>query len=108
MSLVTEFSASARRRNGKVNSLFQTLRNVLIVLWICYPIVWLFGAEAFKVISTGVETALYAILDLCAKVGFGLILTSRSQEVLAQASNSSNIMEAFHSYMESGERSFER
>jgi len=37
-ALFTEFSASARRRNGKVNRLFQTLRNILTVLRICYPI----------------------------------------------------------------------
>lgn len=46
-SLLTEYSASARRREGNVNSLFQKLRNALIVLWICYPIVWIFGAEGF-------------------------------------------------------------
>jgi len=47
------------------------------------------------------ETALYAILDLCAsaKVGFGFIVTSASQETLA-ASNNSRIMETVHSYME--------
>ncbi|MEH1839784.1 MAG: bacteriorhodopsin [Nostoc sp.] len=98
-SLLTEFSVSAKRRNGKVNKLFQTLRNVLIVLWICYPIVWIFGPEGFRAINVGVETGLYAILDLCAKVGFGFILTSASNETLAQASNSDRIMEAVHSYM---------
>lgn len=103
-SLLTEFSASAKRRNGKVNKLFQTLRNVLIVLWICYPIVWIFGPEGFRAINPGLETALYAILDLCAKVGFGFILTSASNETLAQASNSDRIMEAVHSYMQSEER----
>jgi bacteriorhodopsin len=103
-SLLTEFSASARRRNGKVNSLFLTLRNVLIVLWICYPIVWLLGAEGFRIISVGFETALYAILDLCAKVGFGWILVSASNETLAQASNSDRIMETVRSYMQSSEK----
>lgn len=102
-SLLTEFSVSAKRRNGKVNKLFQTLRNVLIVLWICYPIVWIFGPEGFRAINAGVETGLYAILDLCAKVGFGFILTSASNETLAQASNSDHIMEAVHSYMQSEE-----
>lgn len=99
-SLLTEFSASARKRNGKVNSLFQTLRNVLLVLWFCYPIVWLLGAEGFHVINTDTETALYTILDLCAKVGFGFIVVSASDQTLAQASNSKNIMETTYSYME--------
>ncbi|WP_341529402.1 bacteriorhodopsin [Nostoc sp. UHCC 0302] len=103
-SLLTEYSASAKRRNGRVNSLFQTLRNILIVLWICYPIVWILGAEGFRVISVGWETLCYAVLDLCAKVGFGFVVVSAGNETLAQASNSDRIMETTHSYMQSEER----
>ncbi len=99
-ALLTEFSATARRRNGKINRLFQRLRNILIVLWFCYPIVWMLGAEGFRVLSVEAETACYAILDLCAKVGFGFVLTSASQDVLALASNSERILETAHSYME--------
>lgn len=104
-SLMTEFTASAAKRNVKVDNLFTTLRNVLIVLWCGYPIVWILGAEGFRVINTGFETALYAILDLSAKVGFGLIL-NRDSQVLAQATTT--MMEAVHSYMESGNRSSSR
>jgi bacteriorhodopsin len=107
-SLLTEFSANAHRRNGKVNSLFSTLRNILIVLWFCYPIVWLLGPEGFYVIGASVETIIYAILDLCAKVGFGLILSFAGRDVLAQASNTSNIRETAHAYMESERRSYYR
>lgn len=99
-ALFTEFASTARRRNGKVNQLFMTLRNILVVLWFCYPIVWILGPEGSHTLSLGVETALYAILDISAKVGFGLVLTSTSLDVLAQASNSNRIMEAVHSYME--------
>lgn len=99
-ALLTEFSATARRRNGKINRLFQKLKNTLIVLWFVYPIVWILGAEGFRMLSVETETAAYAILDVCAKVGFGLILTSTSQDVLAQASNSDRILETAHSYME--------
>jgi bacteriorhodopsin len=99
-ALLTEFSVTARRRNGKINRLFQKLRNILIVLWIGYPIVWILGAEGFRVLNVEVETACYAILDLCAKVGFGFILTSVGQDVLGMASNSERILETAHSYME--------
>lgn len=61
------------------------------------PNVWRFGAEGFKVRSTGVETALYAILYLCAKLDFDFIVTPASQETLEYASNSSRIMETVHS-----------
>lgn len=99
-ALLTEFSVTARHRNGKINRLFQKLRNTLIVLWFGYPIVWILGAEGFRVLSVDVETACYAILDLCAKVGFGFILTSASMDVLAQASNSERLRETAHSYIE--------
>lgn len=99
-ALVTEYAATARRRNGKVNKLFKTMRNILIVLWFGYPILWILGPEAFNIVPLGVETAIYAILDLCAKVGFGLIVTSTDKRVLAEASNPERIMEAVHSYME--------
>jgi len=99
-ALLTEFTNSAARRNFKINQLFTTLRNVLIVLWIGYPIVWMLGHTALRVISTGTEVLLYTILDLAAKVGFGFILTSAAPDVLAQASNSSSIKEAVESYMQ--------
>lgn len=108
VSLLSEFTACAARRNHKVNNLFNTLRNVLIVLWFCYPIVWIFGAEGFKYIPTGTETALYAILDLCAKVGFGFIVNSAHSDTLAEASNTHSFMEAVHSYMGKGSRERER
>ncbi len=85
-ALLTEFSVAAHRRNGKINRLFQKLRNTLIVLWFCYPIVWILGEEGLGIVNVAVETACYAILDLCAKVGYGFILTSTSLDVLAQAS----------------------
>ncbi|HEY9622366.1 MAG TPA: bacteriorhodopsin [Crinalium sp.] len=99
-ALFTEFAATARHRNGKINRLFLGLRNILVVLWFVYPIVWILGAEGFRVLSTEVETACYAILDLCAKVGYGFVLTSTSQDVLALASNSDRIIETAHAYME--------
>ncbi len=99
-ALMTEYSATARRRNGKINQLFQKLRNTLIGLWFIYPIVWILGAEGFRVLNVETETACYAILDVLAKVGFGLILTSASQDVLAQASNSERILETAHSYID--------
>lgn len=101
--LFTEYAATARRRNGRINNLFQKLRNMLVVLWFLYPIVWILGPEGARVISTGVETGCYAILDLCAKVAYGFILTSASQDLLARAASSEKHMETAHAYME-GER----
>jgi bacteriorhodopsin len=99
-ALLTEFSVTARRRNGKINRLFQKLRNGLIVLWFIYPIVWILGAEGFRVLNVETETAFYAILDICAKVVYGFVLTSTSLDVLAEASNSDRVLETAHSYIE--------
>ena len=44
-ALLTEYSGTVRKRNDKVYKLFSQLLNLLIVLWIIYPINWLFGGE---------------------------------------------------------------
>lgn len=59
-----------------------------------------FNTSGFKLINTSSETAIYAVIDILAKVGFGIIL-NRSPQVLAEASSS--MMEAVHSYTLSGE-----
>lgn len=98
-SLLSEFTASARRRNGQINRLFIKLRNILMGLWIGYPIVWILGAEGIHVINVGAETLLYAVLDVSAKVGFGLVLSTAAESVLSQASR--GVEETAHSYMAS-------
>ena len=72
----TRLMAGARQRDPQVTRLFSTLAGILIVLWICYPIVWGLGQEGFGVISPFWEAILYGILDVCAKVGFGFVLLS--------------------------------
>ncbi len=102
--LLTKFSDSARRRNSRINNLFQTLRNALIILWVCYPIGSIIGPEGFRLIDIGFQTALYTILDLFAKVGFGLIVISASDETLAQAGKNSPTIEKVHKYIGTGTR----
>jgi bacteriorhodopsin len=55
---------------------FNTLKNMLAVLWLAYPVVWLVGTEGLSVLGLGPETVLYGILDVLAKVGFGYILVN--------------------------------
>jgi bacteriorhodopsin len=83
--LVGELSAAARRRTGDVIDLFTTLRNLTIGLWVLYPVVWLLGTEStLGLLPLYWETAAFMVLDLSAKVGFGIILL-RSRSVLEQA-----------------------
>ena len=99
-ALFSEYSATARQRDEKVSNLFSTLRNLLVALWICYPIVWILGAQGIDIINTAWEAFFYMVLDLTAKVVFGLILTSASATTLAKASNSERMMQAAESYIQ--------
>lgn len=98
-ALFTEFSDTARLRDGKVKQLFLRLRNILTVLWFGYPIVWLLGTEGLQTINVGFETACYAILDLCAKVGFGLVLVSAGRDVLSEASSGERRQQVAEAYL---------
>jgi bacteriorhodopsin len=68
-----------------VASEFSTLRNLLVGLWCVYPVLWLVGPEGLGVVPLGVETVVYAALDLTAKVGFGYLLL-RSTDALDASS----------------------
>jgi bacteriorhodopsin len=75
--ILVRLTPEAARRRDDVRQLYRMLSMTLIVLWFCYPIVWVLGSEGFGVISVLAETILYAILDILAKVGYGFILLSR-------------------------------
>lgn len=83
--LVGSLSERARQKSGEVASLFGTLRNLTIVLWLLYPVVWILGTEGtIGVLPLYWETAAFMVLDLSAKVGFGVILL-RSRSALEAA-----------------------
>lgn len=74
----------AGRLGGQARSTFTTLRNVVLVLWLAYPVWWIVGTEGLGVVGLGIETAGFMVLDVTAKIGFGIILLS-SREALDQA-----------------------
>jgi bacteriorhodopsin len=74
----------AQRLGGQARSTFTTLRNVVLVLWLVYPVWWIVGTEGLGVLGLGIETAGFMVLDVTAKIGFGIILLS-SREALDQA-----------------------
>jgi bacteriorhodopsin len=86
--LVSRLSAQAAQQSGDVASLFSTLRNVIILLWTAYPIVWIVGTEGLGLIGLYPETAAFMVLDVTAKVGFGFLLL-RSRSVLDQVTSGS-------------------
>ncbi|PSP57642.1 rhodopsin [Halobacteriales archaeon QS_4_66_20] len=64
---------------------FKRLRNLILVAWLVYPAWWIVGTEGLGVISLNVETAGFMVLDITAKVGFGLILLSSRKALDAAA-----------------------
>ena len=74
----TRLFAEAASRPASVQSAFRTLALLTIILWSCYPIVWLLGSSGFGAASSTVEVFLFLILDFLSKIGFGyLLLTNR-------------------------------
>ena len=86
-ALFSEYSTVARQRDPKISKLFYTLRNILLVIWTGYPIVWILAAKGIGVINGAWSAFLYMVLDLTAKGSFGLVLTNASSTTLAKASN---------------------
>jgi bacteriorhodopsin len=73
--------------SGATESTFTTLRNLVVGIWVLYPAWWIIGTEGLSVVGLGIETAGFMVLDLTAKVGFGIILL-RSHDVLDEAAPS--------------------
>lgn len=54
---------------------------MIVVLWTLYPVWWIVGSEGLGLVDLYIETAGFMVLDLTAKVGFGIVLL-RSHSVL--------------------------
>ncbi|MEF8883028.1 MAG: bacteriorhodopsin [Halapricum sp.] len=80
-------SERAAQLSGQTKSTFNTLRYMIVVLWFIYPIWWLIGTEGLGVVGLPIETAGFMVLDLTAKVGFGIVLLA-SHSVLDDAGTS--------------------
>jgi len=84
--LVQMLSAAAATQTDSVRSLANTLKNALVVLWLAYPIVWIIGTEGALgdpgFVGLYTETAMFMVLDLTAKVGYGAYLLSNHDVLL--------------------------
>lgn len=78
--LVSPYRLEAERNYPRAKKAFRKLLTIHLLLWTGYPIVWILAASGIDVLSRGLETMFYTILDLVAKVGFGfLALNTLSQ-----------------------------
>lgn len=71
------FTPGGSRRSNEDRKAYNMLSGSLLVLWVCYPIVWALGKEGFGVLPFFVEILLFAILDVVAKVGWGGLLLAQ-------------------------------
>lgn len=69
-------------RPAPVRSLFAKLRNLTVVIWTFYPLVWLLGPPGLDLVSYEIEVLVITYADLIAKVGFGVIALN-SQRALS-------------------------
>ncbi len=69
--------------NGPNGADFVKKASVLSLLWLAYPIVFIIGQEGLRIWSANVDAALFTILDLSAKVLYGLWAVSLAKKSLA-------------------------
>ncbi|PSQ10526.1 rhodopsin [Halobacteriales archaeon QS_5_70_15] len=81
--LYSVLTARVQMMDEDTRSTFKSLRNLVLVLWTVYPILWLVGTEGAQLVPLFAETLGFMILDVTAKVGFGIILL-RSRAIIGE------------------------
>ncbi|NGM67665.1 bacteriorhodopsin [Natronolimnobius sp. AArcel1] len=76
--LLGPMTARASQHGTGVASLFTSLRNLTVILWTVYPVVWLLGQPGLGLLTLTVDVMLIMYLDVLTKVGFGLIALNAS------------------------------
>jgi len=71
--LVTELPDRASFASERVGIVFAKLRNVTVVLWTLYPVVWLLAPVGFGLLQPSVEMMVIVYLDIITKVGFAIL-----------------------------------
>ena len=82
--LYSVLTARVQEMGDDVKGTFTALRNLTLVLWTLYPILWIVGTEGAGVVNLYLETLGFMVLDVLAKVGFGMVLL-RSRAILGDA-----------------------
>ena len=81
----TIMNESKKVAGKKVSQLYTYVALYLSVLWIAYPIVWYLSGVGANKISFASENYAYAVLDLLAKVGFGILVLVSVSRLAASA-----------------------
>ncbi|WP_434520884.1 bacteriorhodopsin [Halorubrum sp. AS12] len=68
--LLVTLPRSASAEADRVTAVFGTLRNITVVLWTLYPVVWLLAPTGFGILTPATEMLVFVYLDVVSKVGF--------------------------------------
>jgi bacteriorhodopsin len=79
--LLGALSDAADDMPDDVSGIYTKLRNLTVVLWSVYPVVWLLGGNTLGILPPVAEEASFVVLDVLSKVVFGFILLN-SHETL--------------------------
>ena len=79
--LMGSLKAEAEASGASRGTVYSRNLSILGVLWLIYPIVVLLGPDGLGIWSAVLTTACITILDLLAKVGYGLIAMSGSKTI---------------------------
>ncbi|WP_066416937.1 bacteriorhodopsin [Halorubrum aethiopicum] len=71
--LLVKLPRSAAARADRVRAVFYTLRNITVVLWTLYPVVWLLAPTGFGLLTPATEMLVFVYLDFVSKVGFAIV-----------------------------------
>ncbi|EMA70875.1 bacteriorhodopsin [Halorubrum distributum] len=71
--LLVSLPRSASAEGDRVRAVFGTLRNITVVLWTLYPVVWLLAPTGFGLLTPATEMLVFVYLDVVSKVGFVVV-----------------------------------
>lgn len=74
--LLVTLPRSASAKGDRVRAVFGTLRNITVVLWTLYPVVWVLAPTGLGLLTSSTEMLVFVYLDVVSKVGFVVVATA--------------------------------
>ncbi|OYR38570.1 sensory rhodopsin-2 [Halorubrum sp. Ib24] len=71
--LLAALPRSASAEGDRVRAVFGTLRNITVVLWTLYPVVWVLAPTGLGLLTGSTEMLVFVYLDVVSKVGFVVV-----------------------------------
>lgn len=76
--------AIARRQPSGLYRTYREAALLLGVLWLGYPVIWLLGPSGVGLLGATTDTALFVLLSIASKVGWGALDLARLRELAAR------------------------